>query len=277
MDANVIKLPLRRSVREAWLLSVYNFGYWLRVSWAWAVLTLPPMILAYGELSPEGAPLDTSDFRVFALDTLIYALMPLPMLASTAVAWHKLLVDDERVKKAVYLGAGPAVWRYGFVVLVFQLFVVVPLIIIAGLVSSPFAGGALLGVVLVIAALALVTIVVGLLASCRLSLLLVGTALERPGTTTGWAWDAGRGSTARILIGSLITGLLSLVTVGICLAIALQVAELPSQRWTSVTRNALNALLANSIIYLPTLAFLSVAYMRLVPGSARSDGRPDRT
>lgn len=56
--------------------------------------------------------------------------MPLPLVASTAVAWHRLLIDGQRVTGGSRLGFGPVERRYAGAALVLLGYMLVPLLMV---------------------------------------------------------------------------------------------------------------------------------------------------
>src|SRR5262249_4518564 len=136
------------------------------------------------------------------LDALA-TIIQLPVLASIAVAWHKLVLRQERVSGAVYLRLDRTVFRY--TVVLFILFVLTdgPIAIVNSLLAGDSADPITIGTSLRIILLALG---IAIFVLPRLSLILPAIALGESLSLTA-AWHLTRGSTWRLAMATLLCSL----------------------------------------------------------------------
>src|SRR5205085_2448598 len=107
------RLPLWRTVGEAYALTFQNLGFLARISWAWVLLMLPISVgyhaFAFSRGWSNPAAFDTVAVQI---DWLVSTLLYLPMLASVAVAWHKKLLASEDWPRPFYLRLDRTVASY---------------------------------------------------------------------------------------------------------------------------------------------------------------------
>ena len=105
MSAAPTKLPVWRTVGQAYAIWSGNLPELFRIAWLWLLIMIPiaaflmwwqiPQILDMMQTVRAGRPDPNPSFTVVtqALNTLIM----LPIVSSIAVAWHRLLLRDEHV------------------------------------------------------------------------------------------------------------------------------------------------------------------------------------
>lgn len=176
------KLPVWRTAKESNLLLWQHRDQLFAMSWAWILVMIPVYALTHwlGTRIPNFAYLDW--------------LIELPFLSSIAVAWHRLLLDGERVGASPYLRLDRTVLRYIGLSLVIVL-PWVPALAAASIFDEYLPDGA--GYVM------LLLIVIFLLVSPRLMLVLPATALRAP-MTLAQSWRLTRRNTWRLALGSII-------------------------------------------------------------------------
>lgn len=265
--AEVHQLPVFRTIDRAYWASLINLGYYLRVSWAWLALTTIAFTLVNAAIDLAFPKSGGDDLGISEIVSGIAELLvPIPLIASTAVAWHRFMVEGKRVGETVYLDAGPTVRRYAGVALIFLVCTiapVLPLFVVSLLPSPLMAKDGSLTLVGILGVLALLVVwIIGQIISVRLSLWLPAIALERDEATAAWAWEGARKNTWRMCIGCLL-----------CWAPAATLMSLVPE-WTTTgggplvdaVLQAVRSVLSVVVIGLPTLTFLSLAYRRLVLG-----------
>jgi hypothetical protein len=183
MDSQVpARLPLWPTVGRAYALWVRNLPELVRISWLWLLLTGAVVAVLLSATLPEGVVAD------FVSDMVM-----LPASASVAIAWHRLLLTDERVGRGTYLRFDRTV--VGYSVLVF-LILMLPSYVhwsVKGLIGTGDGG-----------TLTLPWLIMWLLVcfySTRLTLALPAMALGRRDVTLGTAWRIGRHNTWRLAVG----------------------------------------------------------------------------
>src|SRR5262249_32545245 len=111
------KLPFWRTVGRAYAAPFANFGSLLSAAWLWFLL-LTPLVLVMNWFL---VPLEVEFFAKLAVDPfgwpspqfqlllLLEQLVLLPAIASIAVAWHRLILTQER-PSGVYMRFDRSVW-----------------------------------------------------------------------------------------------------------------------------------------------------------------------
>ncbi len=204
------KLPLWRTIGQAYALWGGNLPDLVRVCWLWMLLTAPifaflhwwqaPHTMEILEAVRAGQPFDDPNPLLTMLTQIVGKVVALPALASIAVAWHRLLLKDEQPGAGAYLRldgivAGYAVLAFwvglitlapGYVSLMFQ--IVTGTSVTA---RNPLASG--------VQFLSGVGTIAAFFVMARLSLALPGKALGHDDVTFGAAWRASKGNTWRML------------------------------------------------------------------------------
>ena len=208
-----------------------NFGYALKICWAWIVVMASAIVAADLIRNGSGADgsaggLSLSWFLAICLWLLLFAA-----LSSIAVAWHRMLLRGEKDLSAVYLRMDKLVAiYYGFALLVF-LISLSPYAAVWGLgetlkltdtmIFSPgndgrtpidylFSQQGLLGFPL----LQIAAFVVLVMLTARLGVALPGKALAAPEGTLMGAWRITRGSSWGLFVGTGICVLPYVILVG---------------------------------------------------------------
>ena len=192
-------------------------GYAFHICWAW-VLVMTSARVASDIIKTEflqdaaGEPLLGFDLTFF-----IGWFLFVP-LASIAVAWHRILLFDERDKSAVYLRLDWLVLSYfGFAVLLYaislapvffvrgvgQLMALTTDIETTGTAGDAATPGFMLGpsAQSIISGLQVIAVLIFLALSARLSVMLPGKAIGDGGQTIKATWEATRSHTWGLLMG----------------------------------------------------------------------------
>ncbi len=207
-QAKQVKLPFWRTVGQAYVIWANNLAGVIRISWLWLLLMAPvlfawswfsiPLIAETVQAAAAGEDVPrTSGFLQLA--QAIDLLIRLPMLASIAVAWHRLVLLDEHVENRTYLRLDRVVVIYAGLFLLFALLATVPQYIIGPYAGSATGAGALSD--LLTRFLALFVGVAGFYIAARLSIILPARALERTDITLARAWKETRRNGWRLIWG----------------------------------------------------------------------------
>jgi len=110
------KLPVRQTVRDSYAIVARNLGQFVRICWVWVLIMVP--VYAALDWLEETWPAESATQATYHWMRAIAAALPspvdLPFLASIAVAWHRLVLREERVTQAAYIRLDGVVWRYVF-------------------------------------------------------------------------------------------------------------------------------------------------------------------
>jgi hypothetical protein len=108
------KLPVWQTVRASYTIVARNFGQLVRICWLW-ILIMVPVYAALVWLEKTWSREVGAQAVYHWMGEIAEALpspVDLPFLASIAVAWHRLVLREERVAQPVYLRLDGVVWRY---------------------------------------------------------------------------------------------------------------------------------------------------------------------
>jgi hypothetical protein len=197
------KLWVSQTVLASYAIVAGNLGQLVRISWLWVVIMVPVYAaldrLDEAWLGESGPQARYHWMRV--ITAALGNLVDLPLLASIAVAWHRLVLRGERITQPAYLRLDGVVWRYALYAFAFLPsergilaaggFLVQNLVIDADYFTR------LLIEFLATATSAAVSIAIGLLVLPRLSLVMPATAL-RERLSLRYAWRISRGNTLRL-------------------------------------------------------------------------------
>jgi hypothetical protein len=205
------KLPVWRTVGACYAAVAGNLGQLVRISWLWLLIMLPVyaainwMDWALKEASGVLSPGDLT------------AIVELPFLASIAVAWHRLILRQERVTAPAYLRLDGTVWLYALYSFLLMLLVVAPAVpLLVRAAPSDTLGGPvavmqganrdLVASIAIMAAVQGVAILLALILAVlvpRLSLVLPALAVgER--LSPAQSWRMTRGNTLHLALATLL-------------------------------------------------------------------------
>src|SRR5215471_640821 len=130
------KLPLWRTIGQAYAVWAGHFPDLIRIVWLWMVLMAPilailnwwqvPYLTGLLRASSSGLPfVDPNPVLTFAVQIVSTVIM-LPVLASVAVAWHRLLLRDEHPGHGAYLRLDGVVVGYAVLAFWIGLFALAP-------------------------------------------------------------------------------------------------------------------------------------------------------
>ena len=203
------KLPLFRTVGQAYALWARNFSDLVRICRLWMLLMVPILALwdwwqaaqaaEILEGIHAGQPLADPHPVLTWVSLLISKVIMLPALASIAVAWHRLLLRDEHPGPGFYLRLDKTVAGYAILGFLIGLIVTVPSTV-GMLIPQTMTGSGTAAVV--IQFLVNVAVIVAIFVVPRLSLVLPGIALGRDDATLATAWRLSKRNTWRMVWAS---------------------------------------------------------------------------
>jgi len=207
------QLPVWQTVGACFALVVRNLGQLARIGWLWV------LIVAAAYVALDQVPLGEEESilldAIAAFAGISVTLLEWLFLASIAVAWHRLILRQERVTGLVYLRLDRTVWLYLLYSLLLAVLVGAPILLSTALlhlaVSLVFSPETLTTIALPALTLGLAAAFVLLPASAllfllvlpRLSLVLPAAALERPLSLRD-AWRVSRANTLRLALATLL-------------------------------------------------------------------------
>jgi hypothetical protein len=200
------KLPLWRTIGQAYVLWGGNLPDLVRVCWLWMLLMAPVFAFLTWWQAPRamellqavrlGQPFVDPNPLLTMLTQIVGKVVGLPALASVAVAWHRLLLKDEHPGAGVYLRLDGIVAGYAVLAFWVGLITLAPNYVSMMLQSMAANGHPLAAGVQFLAGVGTIT---ALFVVARLSLVLPGKALGRDDITFGAAWRVSKGNTWRML------------------------------------------------------------------------------
>ena len=209
------KLPFWRTLGDSYKLWFLNLPELMRICWLWFVVMVPVFALinwwqaphfieimrlaAEGKNNPDPDPLFTLSAQI------ITTVAMLPIGASVAVAWHRLLLRDERVGAGAYFRLDGLVVGYAILLFLIGLLPMVPQLVAQSIAipdpDAPDVSMSDLGLYGGLSFLLLVLSIIGLLIAGRLSVILPARALGRADFTLGKVWAATRKNSWRMFWG----------------------------------------------------------------------------
>jgi hypothetical protein len=203
-------LPLWRTIGQAYAVWAGNFPDLIRIVWLWLLLMAPllailnwlqvPYLTGLIQASASGRPFADPSPVLTLVVQIGSAVILLPVLASVAVAWHRLLLRDEHPGHRAYLRLDRVV--VGYAVLAFWIGVIALAPSYIGLLFQVMTGTSATmqdALASVIEALAALLSIVAIFIVPRLSLALPGRALGRDDITLGMAWSVSKHNTWRMV------------------------------------------------------------------------------
>lgn len=255
------RLPFWRTVIDAYVVTYDNLGYLARISWAWLLLMIPIAFAFHTLMFWLGwhlKPTSTLGWVIKATGNLL----PLTMLASIAVAWHRKLLEGELWPSSVYLRLDRVVANYLGLVLVTMLLMYIPLIGVA-----PIKDRVAPQTFIVLMLGASIMMGAGIFVATRIWLALPAQALDRADATIGNAWTITRGSFWRLLWGSALCFFPIIAVVTFVIWMILGVDGLKGTtlaQYTLILTETFFGTLGTLVSAMPTVSFLSLAYRWLV-------------
>jgi hypothetical protein len=202
--AKPAKLPLFRTVGQAYALWARNFSDIVRICWLWMLLMVPILALWDWWQTAQAAEMVqgiragqpyVDPHPVLTWGSLIVSkLIMLPAVASVAVAWHRLLLRDEHPATGFYLRLDRIVVGYAILAFLIGLIITVPST--AGILIPQIKSGTTASVVQFLVNVAAIA---AIFIAPRLSLVLPGIALGRDDATLATAWRVSKRNTWRMV------------------------------------------------------------------------------
>jgi hypothetical protein len=201
------KLPLFRTIGQAYALWAGNFADLVRICWLWMLLMVP--VLAIWDwwqtahtadllrAIEAGQPFVDPHPVLTLLSVLVSKVIMLPAVASVAVAWHRLLLRQEHPGPGAYLRLDKIVAGYAILAFLIGLIITVPSSVSIVLPQITTGSGATAAVV--VQSLATLALIVAFFIVPRLSLVLPGIALGRDDATLATAWRVSKRNTWRMI------------------------------------------------------------------------------
>ena len=223
------KLPLWHTIGLSYSTYFANLAAVLRASWLWLIVMAGVTFLASRQqwswmaavvidLKPGQTPNVPKPPEMTALIGLSNILLLLAGV-SIAVAWHRLMILNERPGFSGSNVATGSVWRYigiGIVIFVIGFLPAAIIMVLDFVLLSPVTGASA-PASLVAVLLILVLYVIGAAITLRLSLLLPARATDDLRLRIGDAWRRTRGNTWRLLWGIFFTTVPPLIVAQIAL------------------------------------------------------------
>ena len=226
------KLPVWPTVRASYAIVARNLGQLVRICWLWVLIMVPVYAaLDWLEETWSGEPGAQATYHwTREIAAALPSAVDLPFLASIAVAWHRLILREERVMQPGYLRFDGVVWRYVLYALAFLLLERGTLFICAFLtqnlaIEAEFFTQLLIELLAAPTATTGVAIAIGFLVLPRLSLVLPAVALgER--LSLRRAWRITRGNTLRIGVATALC-MLPAVTLAMLVSLLMLLVRAP--------------------------------------------------
>jgi len=193
-----------------------NFGYAIRISWAWILVVTSARI---GADLIRSALLTTETGQSLVSWNLTFVIgwfLFIP-LASIAVAWHRLLLTGERDTSIIYLRLDRLVFSYFWLAVVVYVIALAPILVpwalgstakfVVAMLGGDTEGKSAMEVLLTPAGSAAIpflqtaAVIIFLALTSRLAVVLPGKALRIPDLSIRKAWDATSGNTFNLLMG----------------------------------------------------------------------------
>jgi hypothetical protein len=204
------KLPLWNTIGRSYALWAGNFAELIRISWLWLLVMTPviailmwwqvPLFLDLIAAAKAGRPHPAPGLAAVA--QALSGLVILPMAASIAVAWHRLLLRDEHVT-GTYFRFDSVVVGYGVLFFLISLLPTVPSYlgqIYQGMTQEP-GSTEVNAAAMIVSTIGSILSIAAWFVSGRLFMMLPAKAIGRDDVTLGTAWDATRGNTWRLFWG----------------------------------------------------------------------------
>jgi hypothetical protein len=273
MSAAPTKLPVWRTVGQAYAIWAGNLPELFRIAWLWLLIMVPiaaflmwwqvPQILDMMQTVRAGRPDPNPSFTVVtqALNTLIM----LPIVSSIAVAWHRLLLRDEHVY-GPYLRFDGLVVGYALLFFLIGLLPAVPQYLgqIYLAMTQPRGASEINLVGAALSFLGSIASIVAWFCSCRLFVVLPARALGRNDIAFGDAWAGTRHNTWRLFWGHILC-ILPMIMLSSVLAFWLLFSA-PSRGATTIVWTILTLFWA--LFGMVGVGFLSLAYRHFLERSA---------
>jgi lipoprotein NlpI len=184
------KLPLWRTIGQAYAVWETKFPDLVRACWLWMLLMAPVLAIwtIWETFTGPNPPLAM-------VTQIVDEVVMLPALASVAVAWHRLLLRDEDSGPGVYLRLDRIVAGYAILAFWIGVITLSPICVyeMFQIVTGTRAARPDMATLI-----ALLLALIALLIAARLSLALPGIALGRDDVTLRTAWRVSKGNTWRM-------------------------------------------------------------------------------
>ena len=201
------KLPLWRTIGQAYSLWARNFPDLLRTVWVWMLVMAPvvaimtwwqvPHLEEMMQAARAGKGLVDPNPVLTLVMGIVSKVITLPAISSVAVAWHRLLLTDEH-PGGVYLRLDRIVAGYAILAFVIGVIGTAPSYL-SMLFQAVIGASAENTVALVVQTLAGLVTIVAFFIVTRLSLALPALALGRDDVTLAVAWRASKRNSWRMV------------------------------------------------------------------------------
>jgi hypothetical protein len=264
-EVGVAKLPVWKTVGEAYAVWARNFPALIRIAWLWLVITAPIVFALMWWQAPHmaeimmnartGAP-DPSP-GVTVMMQVFNGIVLIPILSSIAVAWHRLLLRGEQVS-GPYVRFDAVVIGYAVLFFIIGFLPAVPQYMGQLYLAATQPEGASdidLTASLLAGVGGIASLVIWFFA-CRLFMVLPAKALDRSDVSVGVSWAATKGNSWRLFWGYLLC-LLPFMLFGSVLALWLLFGS-PTRTSYAAISAVLSLLWA--LFGMVAVGFLSLAY-----------------
>jgi hypothetical protein len=252
------KLPLWRTVRQAFILYSCNFSDVIRITWPWIVTSALFLGFPNSPASPiaAGRVQNVGGFAIVAVSSLLLAAGAI----SIAVAWHRKLILDERSPlSCANLLSGPF-WKYVWAGFVISIIVWIPTL--ASLLAVALFAAAKVIPPYVVIGVMVVAMCIMALCIQRILIVLPSRAVNDQNLTIGKSWDLTSGNTWRLFVGFLVT-IAPAIVMQIVFHLLFNTSGALPERGVLVQRAIFEATLTNitGLLLFPIyIGFLSLSY-----------------
>ena len=255
------RLPLWRTVREAYVLTFCNLGAFVRIAWAWLLLLTALGALASWFFWPShAAALDAGQLTSWV--QVVTTTLSMTAGASIAVAWHALLLRAEAPATSRYLRLDGVVCGY--------LLIGVATVAPAYLAGYMFPGSGSADdpeAMLAQLPFAIVLLVLGAVFGIKLSPILPAIALGRSDVSLGVVWRATHWNWWRLAAGYGLTTLPPLLMLSLPMLVRLWLAgdEAPPETQLGFVVSNTQSELVTLVSGIFAISFLSLAFRHFFP------------
>ena len=210
--ARPARLPVLRTVRDAYVETFRNLSAFIRIAWAWLLIMTALVAFASWFLWP----LQELALAAGTSSSVTYVAPVISLVAGTsvAVAWHRLLLARDMPPSIAYVRLDGVVLRYVMVALAMALPFYLILDVLAALFIQPSEQTTVREIIrLGVAIAAWLVPVAATYLGTRLSPILPAIALGRADVTLAAVWRATAWNWWRLFLGLILSGLLPMILV----------------------------------------------------------------
>ena len=265
--AAIQKLPFWATIQKSYAALFENFADILKTFWPWGLViavlgfafswfTWPILGPIFAKISSgQSADISMRESLTMGVAGLLNHVLFVPILASLAVAWHRLILRSEKVTSPLYLRLDKTVWLYAMVVIALSFLQQLPSFLNTAVLSIAESERS----ALFMTPLTLLLVVLSFIIWARLSVYLPVVALEHRDISVRNVWDRTKKNTLRLIFGPIIC-----VLPIMALSFAL-IYVMGNDQLSLAIRTAVSTVLFVLMAF-PAVCFLSLAYQHFFEG-----------